>query len=151
MKPITSKKRLIAHKVLRYFGNDVSGKRFGIWGLAFKPETDDTRDAPAIEVLNILHDAGAVFSVHDPKAMQNVRSQLGDDGIFYCKNSYEAVKNTDALLIMTEWMQYRTPDWPRIKNLMKQPVIFDGRNLFFPEDMNELGFKYFGIGYGDPI
>ncbi|MBN1292145.1 MAG: UDP-glucose/GDP-mannose dehydrogenase family protein [Candidatus Latescibacteria bacterium] len=144
-------KRLIAEKVLRFFGNNVVGKRFGIWGLAFKPETDDIRDAPAIEVLRILRKAGAEFAVHDPKALENVRILIGDDGVMYCKNSYEAIKNADALLIMTEWKQYRTPDWPRIKNLMKQSVIFDGRNLFFPEDMHDLGFTYFGIGYGDYI
>ena len=144
-------KRVIGEKALRLFDSDVTGRKFAMWGLAFKPETDDIRDAPSIEVIRMLTAAGATFAVHDPEAMNNVRNLLGNDGVTYCGDSYETVDGADALLIMTEWKQYRTPDWNRIRTLMKQPVVLDGRNLFFPDDMKELGFTYSGIGYGERV
>jgi len=146
-----AQKQLIARKVIRFFGDNMAGKTFAVWGLAFKPETDDIRDAPSLEVIRILADAGASFRVHDPEAMTNVRALIGDDGIVYCEDSYEAVRGADALIVMTEWKQYRTPDWVRVRELMKQPVVFDGRNLYLPGDLGGMGFKYFGIGYGERV
>lgn len=144
-------KKEIARKVLRYFQNDVRGKTLAVWGLAFKPETDDIRDAPSLDVIRMLRDAGAGFRVHDPEAMGNVRAAIGKHGIVYCEDSYEALGGADALIIMTEWKQYRTPDLVRMKELMKQPVVFDGRNLYVPADMCAQGFHYFGIGYGERV
>jgi UDPglucose 6-dehydrogenase len=144
-------KLVIAEKIRRYFNNDVAGRTFAMWGLAFKPETDDIRDAPSIEVIRALSAQGASFAVHDPEAMNNVRAAIGDTGIRYCVDSYDAACGADALIVMTEWKQYRTPDWPRLKGLMKTPAVFDGRNLYFPDDMKELGFMYSGIGYGEMV
>lgn len=142
-------KRLVADKVLRFFNGDMEGKKCAIWGLAFKPETDDIREAPALDVIRILTTAGAECFVHDPEAMDNTCEILGKDNIHYCNDSYETLHDADVLIVMTEWKEYRTPDWVRIRSLMANAVVFDGRNLYFPDDMKELGFRYFGIGYGE--
>ncbi len=144
-------KKEIARKVLRFFNNNAAGKTIAMWGLAFKPETDDIRDAPSIDVIRMLREEGVTFRVHDPEAMGNALASLGEQGIVYCKDSYDALRGADALIIMTEWNQYRTPDLRRVRELMNQPVVFDGRNLYLPADMRELGFRYFGIGYGERI
>jgi len=146
-----TQKRIVAEKVLRFFGGDLSGRKIAVWGLAFKPETDDVREAPSLEVISIIRRAGAVCSVHDPAAMDNARAVLGDDSILYSPDSYRALEDTDALVVMTEWMEYRTPDWKTVRSLMKNPLVFDGRNLYDPDELGELGFQYFGIGYGTPI
>ena len=144
-------KRVIAEKVLKYFNNNLEGKKIALWGLAFKPETDDIREAPAIEVIKLLTKAGAEFAVHDPEALENAKNVLGKISVTYCNDSYETLKNADALIVMTEWKEYRTPDWKTIKDLMATHAVFDGRNLYDPEELKELGFNYFGIGYGETL
>ena len=144
-------KSVMGKKVLRYFDDDIAGKKIAMWGFAFKPQTDDIREAPALEVARVLREKGAVLAVHDPEALENTRAELGDDSISYHTDSYETLDGADALIIMTEWKEYRTPDWERTNDLMRSPVVFDGRNLYDPEDMKELGFRYFGIGYGEKV
>ncbi|GAI23184.1 unnamed protein product [marine sediment metagenome] len=144
-------KQVIAEKVLKFFANKVKGKKCAMWGTAFKPETDDVREAPAIEVIRMLSKAGAECAVHDPKALENARKILGEKSITYYNNSYDTLEGADALIIMTEWKEYRTPDWQRVKNLMRTHVVFDGRNLYNPVELKELNFRYFGIGYGEKV
>jgi len=144
-------KSVMGKKVLRYFDDDIAGKKIAMWGLAFKPQTDDIREAPALEVARVLREKRAVLAVHDPEALENTRAELGNDSISYHTDSYDTLDGADALIIMTEWKEYRTPDWERINDLMSSPVVFDGRNLYDPEDMKELGFRYFGIGYGEKV
>jgi UDPglucose 6-dehydrogenase len=127
------------------FGNDLTGKTFGIWGLAFKPYTDDIREAPALENIKLLLDAGAKIKCYDPEAMENVKSIFGDK-IEYSKNEYDAITNADALLILTEWPVFRTPDFDRLKSSLKNNIIFDGRNLYSIESMKSLGLEYISIG-----
>lgn len=141
----------IAEKVLAYFGGTLKGKVFAIWGLAFKPETDDVREAPALDVIQVLRKSGAKIRVHDPEAMENTRKILGDEGITYVKNSYDALSDADALIVMTEWKEYRTPDWHKVIKLMRGKAVFDGRNLYDTEELNELGIRHFGIGYGEIV
>jgi len=144
-------KSVIADKILRFFNNSISGKKFAIWGLAFKPDTDDVREAPAIITAQKLSREGAVLSVHDPEALTNARSVLGDDSITYHTDAYDALEKVDGLIIMTEWKEYRSPDWKRVHNLMATHAVFDGRNLYNSDEMKELGFRYFGIGHGEKI
>jgi UDPglucose 6-dehydrogenase len=144
-------KQVVAEKVLRFFDGDVRGKKIAVWGIAFKAETDDIREAPSIEVIRRLRDAGAEFSVHDPKALENAKTLLGKESISYCDDSYDALEGADILITMTEWKEYRTPDWNRVKALLKNNVVFDGRNLYNPLDMKDLDIRYFGIGYGETI
>jgi len=144
-------KKVIAEKVISYFGNSIKGKIITIWGLSFKPETDDIREAPAIDVIEILRKAGAEIHVHDPEALENTKLTIGDHGVRYYTNSYKALEKADALIVMTEWKEYRTPDWQKVKEIMSGCSVFDGRNLYDPEELKELGFKYFGIGYGEKI
>lgn len=142
-------KKVIGEKVLAHFEGNVSGKKFAVWGLAFKPDTDDIREAPAIEVITSLRDAGASFAVHDPEALENTRAALGDTNITYHLDAYETLPDADALIVMTEWKEYRSPEWRRVAELMRGPVVFDGRNLYEPGDLNARGFHYFGIGHGE--
>jgi UDPglucose 6-dehydrogenase len=144
-------KIIVSEKILRFFNFDVRNKKIAIWGLAFKPETDDVRDAPALETAQKLREHGARLSVHDPVARENARSVLGDESIMYHNDSYEALKGAEALVVMTEWKEYRTPDWKRIRELMSTHAVFDGRNLYDIEELKGLGFRYFGIGYGEQI
>lgn len=144
-------KRALAEKVLRFFGGDMRERRIAIWGLAFKPETDDVREAPALDVARALLSRGSILSVHDPAALANARDALGTSGIEYHTDTYTAIEGADALLVMTEWKEYRSPDWARIRGLLKTPVVFDGRNLYDPVEMRELGFRYFGIGHGERV
>ncbi len=126
-------------------GKDLSGKHIALWGLAFKPNTDDIRDAPALVLIEKLLAQGASVSVFDPEAMKNTK-QIFADQIKFCTHQYEALENADALLIATEWNEFRAPDFTKIKTLLKSPVIFDGRNLFDLTQMEELGFYYHSIG-----
>jgi len=135
----------LVDKVKAYFNNDLSGKVFAIWGLAFKPNTDDIREAPALYIIDELIKAGASVKAFDPEAMDNVAKQLGSK-IELVKSKYDALKDADALLIATEWNVFRTPDFDEIKSLLKTPVIFDGRNLFDLEDMEGIGIHYESIG-----
>lgn len=132
-------------KILIYFNGKVKGKTIAMWGLAFKPNTDDIREAPAIYLIEELLKAGAILQVFDPEAMENARAIFGDK-ITYCSNEYETVEGADMLVIVTEWNEFRTPDFGRLANAMKSNVIFDGRNLFELDDMRELGFYYNSIG-----
>jgi UDPglucose 6-dehydrogenase len=138
-------KRVLGRKLKNYFGTDLSGHKFAIWGLAFKPETDDIRDAPAIELINELLAAGAEVSVFDPEAMNNVKQMLGDK-IHYAKDQYDALQGASALAVVTEWSEFRNPDFERIADLLKHPAIFDGRNVYSLEKMQELAFYYESIG-----
>lgn len=140
----TQKLKLI-DRVKEKFGKDLTGKTFAIWGLAFKPYTDDVREAPALVNIKALLDAGAKVKTYDPEAMDNVRELIGDK-IEFSANEYEATKDADALMIMTEWPVFRTPDFDRLKDLLKNNVIYDGRNLYNTETMAELGFTYYSIG-----
>ncbi|TAE72200.1 MAG: UDP-glucose/GDP-mannose dehydrogenase family protein [Bacteroidetes bacterium] len=128
-----------------YFQGNLKDKKFAVWGLAFKPNTDDIREAPALENINALLAAGAKISVYDPEAMENVKEILGNK-IQYAESPYGALVEADALLIMTEWSVFRSPDFSVVSSLLKNKVIFDGRNLFELEQMKEIGFEYHSIG-----
>jgi UDPglucose 6-dehydrogenase len=140
-----SQKTILMPKIKNFFRGDLKGKKIAVWGLAFKPDTDDIREAPALYLIDELTKAGATVSAYDPEAMKNV-SQLIGDKIDYAENEYDALINADALLICTEWGIFRNPDFDRIASLLKDKVIFDGRNLFEAEEMNEKGFYYNSIG-----
>lgn len=143
----TNKKQrnLFVEKIEKHFGQDLSGKTFAVWGLAFKPKTDDMREAPAITIINTLLDKGAKIKAFDPKAFESAKFHFADR-IEYSKNSYEALENADALLLLTEWNEFRRPDFERVKNFMKNPVIFDGRNQYDGKRLSEKGFDYYSIG-----
>jgi UDPglucose 6-dehydrogenase len=132
-------------KIETYFKNNLKGKKIALWGLAFKPNTDDIREAPALYIIKELLKMGATVVAYDPEAMPNVKKELGDK-IIFAEGQYEALEQTDALIIATEWSEFRTPDFNRIKSLMKKPVIFDGRNLFQLYQMEECGFHYESVG-----
>lgn len=140
----TQRLRLV-DKIKNTFGNDLSGKTFAVWGLAFKPNTDDIREAPAIYTIEALLAAGAQVRTFDPEAMDNVRKLFGDS-VFFAQDQYEALIGADALAIATEWSVFRTPSFQVMKELMKAPVIFDGRNLYDLETVQEKGFHYESIG-----
>jgi UDPglucose 6-dehydrogenase len=133
-------------KIVRHLGEDLSKKTYAVWGLAFKPQTDDMREAPAIDIINGLRARGATFKAYDPIAVENARRIIGDKGITYHKNNYEVLDGVDALLILTEWHHFRKPDFDKMKSMMKAPLIFDGRNQYEPEKMKEIGFTYYCIG-----
>ena len=128
-----------------YFKGDLKGKKIAMWGLAFKPNTDDVREAPAFYLIDKLVEAGASVAAFDPEAMDNVKKSIGDK-IDYATNMYDVLENADALLIVTEWSVFRSPDFEKIGSLLNNKVIFDGRNLFEPDKMHELGFEYTCIG-----
>ncbi len=132
-------------RVFQRFGEDLQDRTFAVWGLSFKPETDDMRDAPSLVLVNGLVKAGAMVRVHDPEAMKVARSHFGDT-VEYCDNNYDTLPGADALIILTEWKPYRRPDFDRVRSLLARPLIIDGRNLFAPDKMRELGFEYASIG-----
>lgn len=138
-------KQILGTRLKDYFNGDLKGRTIAIWGLAFKPETDDIREAPALELIKYLLEAGATVRVYDPEAMDNVNGLFGDQ-LYYAQDHYDAIDQADALAIMTEWSVFRSPSFNVIKQLLKQPVIFDGRNLFDPKDMAKDGFNYYSIG-----
>ncbi|MBD0381585.1 UDP-glucose dehydrogenase family protein [Paenibacillus sedimenti] len=139
-------KKKLYEMVVSHFGEDLSRLKLAVWGLSFKPETDDIREAPSIETIELLRQRGVNIQAHDPVALQNAYQALGEENIKYFTNPYEALMDADALLLFTEWKQYRFADLGRIKSLLKQPILFDGRNLFDPEMMKEEGFVYQSIG-----
>jgi UDPglucose 6-dehydrogenase len=141
----TTQKTRLMDNLNGYFKNDLKGKTIAMWGLAFKPNTDDIREAPALYNIEALNKAGAKVQAYDPEAMDNVKGQLGDK-ITYAENPYDALKGADALMIMTEWPVFRTPDFGEIKKELSEPLILDGRNLYDVGQMKELGFTYFSIG-----
>lgn len=138
-------KVILADKILKYYKNNIKGKHFALWGLAFKPETDDIREAPALYIIDELVKHGATVSAFDPEAMENVKAILGDK-ITFATNQYEALENADALLIATEWSVFRNPDFDRMDSILTNKVIFDGRNLFDLQKMIDLGYYYNSIG-----
>jgi UDPglucose 6-dehydrogenase len=140
-------KQIVLQKTLRYLGQDLTGKSVGIWGLAFKAETDDMRESPAIPVIEGLLAAGARVQTHDPKATDSARMIFGDR-LMYAADPYSAAHGVDALLVMTEWLVYRNPDFDRVRKLVRRPLLIDGRNLYDPDRMASLGFEYHGIGRG---
>lgn len=132
-------------KINKYYLNDLSGKHFALWGLAFKPDTDDIREAPALYIIDELLSAGATVCVFDPEAMENVK-RIYDSKILFAENMYDALKDADALLIATEWNEFRNPDFEKVKQSLKNAIIFDGRNLYELDNMVEEGFYYNSIG-----
>ena len=148
-------KGVIVDKMLKYFeargkgqgakGKPLEGNIIGIWGLSFKPRTDDMREAPSITIINRLLDAGARIKAHDPEAMTEAMKIFGNK-VEYLKDNYEVVKDTDALVVITEWNEFRRPNFEKMRKLMKTPVIFDGRNIYDPDEMRGMGFTYYGIG-----
>ena len=138
-------KGLLVEKLKRHFGSNLTGLTFAVWGLAFKPRTDDMRDAPAITVIEALVQAGAQVHAYDPEAMEEAKKVLGPQ-VRYAKRNYDALDGASALLVLTEWNEFRRPDFARIKRLLQQPVIFDGRNIYDPIDLVKLGFTYYSIG-----
>ena len=140
-----AQKRRLVEKVVAEFGPDLRGLRFAVWGLAFKPRTDDMREAPSITIIEGLLKRGATVAVHDPEALGEARRLFGDR-VTYHRLNYAALEGADALLIVTEWNEFRRPDFARMKRLLHRPVIFDGRNVYEPGVMREHGFTYFPIG-----
>ena len=140
-----TQKLKIVEKMIKYYNGDLSGKKFALWGLAFKPETDDIREAPALYIIDELTKAGAEVVAYDPEAMENVRKMKGDV-LSFAENPYEALENADALIIATEWQLFRNPDFDLIAKNLKAKVIFDGRNLYDLHKMIDLGFYYNSIG-----
>ncbi|MDQ3329658.1 MAG: UDP-glucose/GDP-mannose dehydrogenase family protein [Planctomycetota bacterium] len=138
-------KSVLFDKIDSYFGSDLAGKTIAVWGLAFKPKTDDIREAPALVLIESLLAAGATVRVHDPVAMENVRAKFGDK-LTYCPHHYDAIEQADCLAVVTEWNEFRAPDFDYLKYKMKAPVVFDGRNLYDPVKLRKRGFYYSGIG-----
>jgi len=145
-----NQKHVLFNKVSKRFGAELAGKAVAVWGLAFKPRTDDIRESPALTLIDSLLAAGAKVHVHDPEATKNVQAEYGDR-LSYAEGPYDAIKKADALVIVTDWSEYRTPDFTEMKRVMAQPLIFDGRNLYEPRAMKVAGFEYHGIGRGEQI
>jgi UDPglucose 6-dehydrogenase len=143
-----TQKMKLPHKVISHYGGSVAGKRFALWGLAFKPKTDDMREAPSLTVIRELSARGATFAAYDPEAIHTAKRALGElsGKVEFCENAYDALHQADALLIVTEWNEFRRPNFGRMSSLLKEPLIFDGRNLFEPTTMKRLGFTYYSIG-----
>ncbi len=145
MKVNEEQKLFLMPKINAYFNNDLKGKRFALWGLAFKPNTDDIREAPALYMIDALTEAGATVHAYDPEAMPNVKQIVGDK-IDFAEGQYDALENADALIIATEWSEFRTPEFEKISSMLKNKVIFDGRNVYDRGQMKELGFFYESVG-----
>jgi UDPglucose 6-dehydrogenase len=141
----TDQKWRFFDKVEKALGGSVRGRRIALWGLAFKPQTDDMREAPSLTLIDRLLEGGATVVAHDPEAMKEAKRRLGDR-VAYAKSSYEALSGADALVVMTDWNEYRHPDLARIKRELKQPIVIDGRNLYDPAQMRGLGLQYTSIG-----
>ncbi len=140
-----TQKGIIVQKIKRHFDSQLRGLTIALWGLAFKPNTDDIRDAPSLTIIEMLRKEGAILHLYDPVAMGETQRRIGNQGRFF-ENYYEAIEGADALVIVTEWNEFRRPDFDRMKKMMKQPVVFDGRNIYDPARIREKGFVYYGIG-----
>jgi UDPglucose 6-dehydrogenase len=140
-------KKKLGEKVIAHFGGKLAGKHIAVWGLAFKPGTDDIREAPALVLIDQLLSAGATVAATDPVAMEAIRKQLGDR-IRYEESNYDCAKGADALVLVTEWNEFRRPSFERLKSLLRQPVLFDGRNMWNPAELRGAGFTYYAIGRG---
>jgi UDPglucose 6-dehydrogenase len=139
-------KRVLGQKIRARFGDDLSGRSFAVWGLSFKPETDDMREAASVTLIEELLEGGATVTAHDPVATDVAREWYLGDRIEYAGDEYAALAGADALIVITEWLQYRRPDWQRIKVALAAPIVFDGRNLYDPARMRRYGFEYYPIG-----
>jgi UDPglucose 6-dehydrogenase len=140
-------KRVLCEKIDKHFAGELRGKTFALWGLAFKPNTDDMREAPSRVVMETLWDAGAALRVFDPVAMRECRRIYGErEGLIYCDDQHEALQGADALILVTEWQMFRSPDFEHIKQTLSAPVIFDGRNIYDPDRLRAMGFAYYSIG-----
>lgn len=140
-----SQKHVLADKITRHYGGELKGKRFAMWGLSFKPETDDMREAPSLVIAEQLLAAGATVCAYDPVSMPECKHMIGDK-IDYANDAYAALRGADALLLVTEWREFRVPDWNRVKAALELPVVFDGRNIYSGPELREQGFTYYGIG-----
>lgn len=140
-------KRILVSKCLAHFGGSLEGRSIAVWGLAFKPNTDDMREAPAVTIIRLLLENNAKVAAYDPVAIRNARQVFGET-IRYAESSYDALDGADALMVVTEWNEFRTPDFPRMRRMMKGNAIFDGRNLYNPAKMKEYGFRLYTIGRG---
>jgi len=138
-------KHVLATKIRKHFRGDLAGKHFAMWGLSFKPETNDMREAPSLVICEQLLAAGATVTAYDPVAVEESKHMIGDR-IRYAKDAYAALPDADALLLVTEWREFRVPDWDRVKASLRQPVVFDGRNIYSGADLRRQGFTYYGIG-----
>jgi UDPglucose 6-dehydrogenase len=145
-----AQKSVLFNKINAYFGGDLQGKTIAFWGLSFKPNTDDMREAPSVVIANLLLGAGAKVRAYDPVAMEEAKHQLGDT-ITYCDSEMEAAQGADAVALITEWSEFRIPNWEKVAQSMTGKVVFDGRNLYRRESLNEYGFDYYGIGQGEVI
>ena len=143
-------KRVLFEKIQKHFDGDLKGKTFALWGLAFKPNTDDMREAPSRVIMESLWQAGATVRAYDPEAMEECRRIYGErDDLVYCANQHETLEGADALVVVTEWQMFRSPDFAAIKQQLKSPAIFDGRNIYDPERLQSEGFAYYAIGRGE--
>ena len=140
-----AQKRLLFEKFRAYFRGDIAGRRVAVWGLSFKPETDDMREAPSVVIIEHLLRAGCEVCAYDPVASEEARRILGD-GVCYCRDKYEAAEGADALMLVTEWQEFRMPDWCAVRKAMRTPVVFDGRNIYNGEELAAKGFAYCSIG-----
>ena len=138
-------KRVLVEKAVKHFGGEIAGKLFAVWGLAFKPKTDDMREAPAVDVIEGLLGKGATMRCHDPVA-EAIAERHFANRILYADTPYDCIEGADALFVVTEWNQFRKPDMTKVREMMRTPVIFDGRNVFDPQAMRDMGFTYYGIG-----
>lgn len=143
-----NQRKIFTDKILKHYNNDIKNKTFAVWGLAFKPRTNDMRESPAITIIKTLLDKGAKIRAYDPKAMETAKSIFGDS-IYYTVNSYEALENADALILITEWNEFKRPSFDKIKSSLKEAIIFDGRNQYDKERMKQRGIKYISLGVAE--
>ena len=143
-----NQRKNFVNKILKHYNNDIKNKTFAVWGLAFKPRTNDMRESPAITIINMLLDKGAKIKAYDPKAMETAKVIFGDK-IVYSSNSYEALENADALILITEWNEFKRPSFDKIKSKLKEPIIFDGRNQYDKKRMTDRGIKYISLGVAE--
>ena len=142
----SDQKNILFKKLVSRFGSDLNGKTFAVWGLSFKPGTDDMREAPSINLIKSILSAGGKVNAYDPKATEQAKYYLQDLEVNYCSDKYEAIQNTEAVVLVTEWKEFRSPDFEKMKELMNQNILIDGRNQFSEEQINKHGFEYFQIG-----
>lgn len=143
-----NQRKNFVNKILKHYNNDIKNKTFAVWGLSFKPRTNDMRESPAITIINMLLDKGAKIKAYDPKAMETAKVIFGDK-IIYSSNSYEALENADALILITEWNEFKRPSFDKIKSKLKEPIIFDGRNQYDKKRMTDRGIKYISLGVSE--
>ena len=143
-----NQRKNFVNKILKHYNNDIKNKTFAVWGLAFKPRTNDMRESPAITIINMLLDKGAKIKAYDPKAMETAKIIFGDK-IVYSSNSYDALENADALILITEWNEFKRPSFDKIKSKLKEPIIFDGRNQYDKKRMTDRGIKYISLGVAE--